>query len=386
MKNEFDIIIAGAGMVGLSLAIDLARAGLSVAVLEKTTLSAQLEPEFDGRVCAISLGSQRILEDIGAWENMSAYAEPILDIRVTDWATPFFLHFDHNEVGDEPVGFIIENRYIRHGLQQTAATLPNLKIIDNFAIESIAQTPCKISINEEITAKLLIGADGRGSQVRELAGIEKTSWGYKQTAIVCTIEHELPHYGLAQERFLPAGPFAVLPMQGNKSSLVWVEPDDRVAIYMELEETEFLQEISQRVGKYLGKITSSSQRFSYPLSLLHAKKYARQRVALIGDAAHGMHPIAGQGVNLGFRDVPVLAELIKRQAALGLDIGGVAILGEYATLRKFDTITMLATMDLLNRLFSNNLLPIRAARDIGLWAVGKMPPLKRFFMRRAMGI
>ena len=385
MKNKFDIIIAGAGMVGLSLATSLARAGLSVAVLEKTSLSSQLEPEFDGRVCAISLGSQRILEDMGAWENMSAYAEPILDIRVTDGATPFFLHFDHNEVGDEPVGFIIENRYIRYGLQQTAATLPNLKIIDNFAIESIAQTPYKISINEEITAKLLIGADGRGSQVRELAGIEKTTWGYKQTAIVCTIEHELPHYGLAQERFLPAGPFAVLPMQGNKSSLVWVEPDDRVSVYMELEEPEFLQEISQRVGKYLGKITSSSQRFSYPLSLLHAKQYARQRVALIGDAAHGMHPIAGQGVNLGFRDVPVLAELIKRQAALGLDIGGVAILGEYAKLRRFDTITMLATMDLLNRLFSNNLLPIRAARDIGLWAVSKTPPLKRFFMRRAMG-
>ena len=429
MTEKFDIIIAGAGMVGLGLATSLARAGLKVCVLEKTSMPAQLEPEFDGRVCAISLGSQRILEDIGAWENMKDYAEPILDIRVTDGETPFFLHFDHTEVGDEPVGFIIENRYIRHGLQQTAATLPNLKIIDNFAIKSIETTPCKISINrlacnlgfatneedlsdeaiqnnnkgwiasasprndestreynEEITAKLLIGADGRGSQIRELTGIGKTTWGYKQTAIVCTIEHELPHCGLAQERFLPAGPFAVLPMQGNKSSLVWVEPDERVGVYMELEEPEFLQEISQRVGKYLGKITGASSRFSYPLSLLHAKQYVGERVALIGDAAHGMHPIAGQGVNLGFRDVPVLAELIKRQAALGLDIGGVALTQEYAKLRRFDTITMLGTMDLLNRLFSNNLLPIRAARDIGLWAVGKMPPLKRFFMRQAMGI
>ena len=147
MTEKFDIIIAGAGMVGLGLATSLARAGLKVCVLEKTSMPAQLEPEFDGRVCAISLGSQRILEDIGAWENMKDYAEPILDIRVTDGETPFFLHFDHTEVGDEPVGFIIENRYIRHGLQQTAATLPNLKIIDNFAIKSIETTPCKISIN-----------------------------------------------------------------------------------------------------------------------------------------------------------------------------------------------------------------------------------------------
>jgi 2-octaprenyl-6-methoxyphenol hydroxylase len=191
---------------------------------------------------------------------------------------------------------------------------------------------------------------------------------------------------LAQERFLPAGPFAVLPMTGNRSSLVWAEPTDQANVYLELPEEEFLQEISERVGGYLGKIISSDTRFSYPLSLLHAKKYTAERVVLIGDAAHGMHPIAGQGVNLGFRDVAVLSALISKNFVLGLDIGGAGLLSEYESLRKCDSIIMLAGMDILNRLFCNNTLPVRAARDVGLWAVGKMPPLKRFFMRHAMGL
>lgn len=388
--KNYDVIIAGAGMVGLTLALSLARAGLQVAVIEKTTMPEQLETNFDGRVCAISLGSQRVLDDAGAWEFMRENAEPILDIRVTDGATPFFLHYDHEEVGDEPFGFIIENRHTRYGLQKAAGNLPNLQIIDGFAIKTMKNDAAGASIiaenGEILTARLIIGADGRGSQIRELAGIEKTAWDYAQTAIVCTITHELPHDGLAQERFLPAGPFAVLPMTGNRSSLVWVEPEDRASVYLELPEEEFLQEISERVGGYLGKIISSEMRFSYPLSLLHAKKYTAERVVLIGDAAHGMHPIAGQGVNLGFRDVAVLSALISKNFALGLDIGGAGLLAEYESLRKCDSIIMLAGMDILNRLFCNNYLPVRAARDVGLWAVGKMPPLKRFFMRHAMGL
>jgi len=389
-QQKYDVIIAGAGMVGLTLALSLARAGLQVAVVEKTTMPEQLDAKFDGRVSAISLGSQRVLDDAGAWEFMREFAEPILDIRVTDGATPFFLHYDHEEVGDEPFGFIVENRHTRYGLQKAAENLPNLRIIDSFFIKTMKNDAAGASIiaenGEILTARLIIGADGRGSQIRELAGIEKTAWDYAQTAIVCTITHELPHDGLAQERFLPAGPFAVLPMTGNRSSLVWVEPEDRASIYVELPEEEFLQEISERVGGYLGKIISSDTRFSYPLSLLHAKKYTAERVVLIGDAAHGMHPIAGQGVNLGFRDVAVLSALISKNFALGLDIGGAGLLREYESLRKFDSIIMLAGMDILNRLFCNNYLPVRAARDLGLWAVGKMPPLKRFFMRHAMGL
>lgn len=390
MSKNYDVIIVGAGLVGMSMALALARVGLNVSVIEKTNINTQFEPEFDGRVSAIALGSQRILNDIGAWEFMQAHAEPILDIRVTDGATPFFLHYDHNEIGDDPFGYIIENRYIRHGLHQAAARLKNLTLVDNFTIKTLVQTAHNATItginNETLQANLLIAADGKVSQARELAGIGVTTWDYGQTAIVCTIEHTLPHHGLAQERFFPVGPFAVLPMLNNKSSLVWVEPNDRVKLYLELSEEEFTQEIIQRVGGYLGDIKTIGRRFSYPLSLLHAKKYVAQRMAVIGDAAHGMHPIAGQGVNLGFRDVAVLAELISKQYSLGLDIGGEDILANYASLRNFDNVSMLAITDILNRLFSNNIIPLRAARDIGLWTIGKLPIVKKLFMQHAMGI
>ncbi len=391
MTERYDTIIVGAGLVGMSMALALARIGVRVALLEKTSIKTQLTPEFDGRVSAIALGSKRILDKIGAWELMSAHAEPILDIRVSEGKTPFFLHYDHSEIGNEPFGYIVENRYIRHGLYQALSKLDNITLIDNFSIKSLEQNNENIRIHSTddniITASLLIAADGRVSQARELAGIGVTNWDYGQTAIVCTIEHELPHNGLAQEKFFPIGPFAVLPMQKNRSSLVWVEPNDRVQIYLELPEEEFIQEISERVGGYLGKITGTvGKRFSYPLSLLHAKKYTGKRIAIIGDAAHGMHPIAGQGVNIGFRDVAKLAELIEQKHSLGLDIGSDELLARYAELRNFDNISMLAITDILNRLFSNNILPLRLARDIGLWTVGKLPPLKKIFMRHAMGL
>ncbi len=390
MNKKFDAIIVGGGLVGMSMAVALARAGINIAVIEKTKIDTLFDPRFDGRVSAIALGSKYILDDIGAWEYMQPHAEPILDIRVTEGATPFFLHYDHKEVGDEPFGFIVENRYIRYGLHRAAESLKNLTLIDNYSIKDMVQESDDVTITasdgKTLRSNLLIAADGKISQARDLAGIKTTSWEYNQTAIVCTIEHSLPHHGLAQERFFPIGPFAVLPMQNNRSSLVWVEPNDRVGIYMELPEDEFVQEIAERVGSYLGDIKVVGNRFSYPLLLLHARKYTAQRFALIGDAAHGMHPIAGQGVNLGFRDVDVLAKLIIKQHSLGLDIGAESLLAEYASLRNFDNVLMLAATDLLNRLFSNNILPIRAARNIGLWAVVNMPPLKKIFMRHAMGL
>lgn len=386
-------------MVGTAFALSAARSGLPLAILEKTALKTQIEPEFDGRVCAISLGSKRILEEIGAWQHMYEYAEPILDIRVTDGLSPFFLHYDHEELGDEaggaPFGYILENRHIRMGLHTAAAGLNNITYLDSFNVKSIEHSQKEVRIfsdsGEGISTRLLVGADGRNSQIRELAGIGKTTWSYHQTAIVCTIEHELTHQGLAQERFFTAGPFAVLPMTDDengkhRSSLVWVEPTERCDIYLELPEDEFLQEIGERVGNRLGKITSSYKRFSYPLSLLHAKKYTSDKIVLIGDAAHGMHPIAGQGVNLGLRDAAQLANIVVRQAYCAMDITSQSALAEYAKLRAADTVIMLATMDILTRLFSNNIIPIRAARDAGLWAVGRMPPLKRFFMRHAMGL
>lgn len=388
--ENYDVIIVGAGMVGMSMAIALARVGLNIAIIEKYNIDTHFEEKFDGRVSAIALGSKHILDNIGVWEFMSEHAEPIWDIRVTDGTTPFFLHYDHTEVGSNPFGYIVENRYIRHALHQAAASHKNIKLIDNFSVEDLNQTEYNATItgkdNETLSARLIIAADGRISQVRTMAGIGTTTWNYGQTAIVTTIEHSLAHNGLAQERFFPIGPFAVLPMTGNRSSLVWVEPDDRVKLYLELPEDEFVQEISERVGDYLGDIRTIGGRFSYPLSMLHAKKYASMRVAVIGDAAHGMHPIAGQGVNLGFRDVAALSELITKQYNLGLDIGGEDVLANYDNLRKFDNISMLAITDILNRLFSNNILPIRVVRDIGLWTVGRLPIVKKLFMKHAMGV
>ena len=392
IQRDYDVAIVGGGMVGMSLAIGCARLGLQVAVIDRDQLSSQLEAAYDGRVSAVARGSALILEHIGAWQEMVAYGEPILDIRVSDDHAPVFLHYDHREVGDEPFGHILENRHIRRVLHEVAAGCANLHLLETSSV-STCMTNTQHAVltlagqhSGELHARLLVAADGKHSQVRGMMGIDTTSWNYDQTAIVTTIDHEKPHYGLAQERFLPAGPFAVLPMQGQRSSLVWVEPQDRAPVYMALDDDEFIQEISERVGGYLGRITAVSHRHTYPLSLMHARRYTGDRFALAGDAAHGMHPIAGQGVNLGFRDVGVLLELIEQQHKLGLDIGGAALLAHYERWRAFDNVTMLAATDLINRLFSNNVIPLQAARRVGLWMVGQMPPVKRFFMRHAMGL
>jgi len=390
MNIQTDIIITGGGMVGMSMAVALARAGLRITVIEKTSLPTQLEPSFDGRVSALALGSVRLLEAIGTWEDMKPHAEPIQDIRVSDGEAPFFLHYDHKEVGSDPFGYIVENRYIRHALQKAANALSNITVIEKADITGFTADSAKATVTlatgQQIEAALVLAADGKFSALRNFAGISALTRDYHQTAIVATIAHELPHNGLAQERFLPAGPFAVLPMTGQRSSLVWVEPEDRVSIYMELSNEECEQEITERVGGYLGKITLAGKRFAYPLSLMHANHYISTRLALIGDAAHAIHPIAGQGVNLGFRDVAVLEELIRKQHALGLDIGTDALLEHYQRWRRFDNVTMLSVTDGLNQLFGFNSLPIKTARRLGMWGVGKMPFLKKFFMAHAMGL
>lgn len=377
-------------MVGMSFAVALARAGLSVAVVDKAKMQAQLEPSFDGRVSAISFGSKCILDGIGVWKAIAPEAQPILDIRVSDGQMPFFLHYDHHDIGDSPLGYIVENRHIRHSLQGALAESPTLVAFDGAALASFERDESGVTVRldggQVLRCKLLVAADGKFSSVRQQAGIGSVDWKYEQTAIVCTIGHELAHHGLAQERFLPAGPFAVLPLTQNRSSLVWVEPQDRASVYLELDEAEFVQEIEERVGGYLGKIHTLGARFSYPLSLMHAKHYTGYRLALIGDAAHAIHPIAGQGVNLGFRDVAVLSQLVIERFRLGLDIGAPDVLAGYQRWRRFDNVAMLAVTDGLNRLFGFKLLPVQLARGLGLWAVGKMPPLKRFFMRHAMGL
>ena len=384
-----EIAIVGGGMVGLAQGIALAEQGISVVVIDREDPSKIVAQDFDGRVSAIAWKSVQLLKDVDAWQYIAPFAQPINDIRVSDNKSSLFTHFDHKEIGDEPFGFIVENRHTRAGLYKRAAQIRKLKLLAPYEIVDVDFKNRVIKTNRApmtINYQMLIGADGKFSKMRELAGIEVYERSYKQTGIVCTIEHEFSHGGLAHEKFLPAGPFAVLPMQGNRSSLVWTEPTELAHIYMEMSDADFLHEIYKRCD-YLGKIklVNSNQKgcWSYPLSLLHAQKYTAKNFALIGDAAHSIHPIAGQGVNLGFRDVIELTRLIMASRKLGLQAG--SALPEYERNRRFDNSMMIAATDILNRLFSNNILPLRLARDMGLGVVNEISPLKRLFMKYASG-
>jgi len=385
-----DIIIGGGGMVGMCMAVALARVGISVMLIEKTPLPTQVEPTFDGRVSAIARGSMLFLEKIGVWELIAPHAEPIVDIRVSDGDSNFFAHYSNKDIDDVPFGYIVENRHIRDALQRSAIALSTLTLLDNTTIESTEcdeqKASVKLADGSIVEAALLIATDGRHSALREMMGIKTLHKDYAQTAIVCTIAHTLPHEGLAQERFLPAGPFAVLPMSGNRSSLVWVEPKDRAPLYLELSDAELVQEITERVGDYLGEISLVGGRFSYPLSVTHATRYTDARFALMGDAAHGIHPIAGQGVNLGFRDASAMEELIRNAHALGHDIGSVSLLAHYERWRRFNNVAMIGVTHGLNQLFCSSLIPIKWARGLGLWVVQHAPPLKKLFMKHAMGL
>ena len=384
-NNNSQIVIIGGGLVGLSQAIAFAVEGVEVTVVDREVADTVLQPEFDGRTSAIAWKSYKLLNKIGVWQYIAEHAEPIKDIRVSEFGSSLFLHFDHEEIGNEPFGFIVENRHTRYALYKRAAELAHLKIIAPAELVELIGDRQQVKVKEgdkllHINYHLLIGADGKNSQVRELAGIKTKGRPYNQTAIVCTIEHEKPHMGLAHEYFLPAGPFAVLPMRGNMSSLVWTEPSELAPLYIRMTDEEFDAEISKRVT-HLGKVKSMPGKWSYPLGLLHAQKYVLGNIVLVGDAAHGIHPIAGQGVNLGFRDIELLTDIIVESKKLGLPLN----LARYEKARRHDNLMMIQATDKINRLFSNNILPLKLVRDAGLGLVNEIAPLRRLFMKYASG-
>jgi 2-octaprenyl-6-methoxyphenol hydroxylase len=385
---QADVLIVGGGMVGLTLATAMASGGMTSAVVDRTAPDAMLEAVFDGRTVAIAHGSQCLLETIGLWAAMAPAAEPILDIRVSDGGSPLFLHYDHHDVGDHPLGYIIENRNVRRALFGALSDRPA-------RIADLARDPegvtATLDDGRRIAAGLVVGADGRNSWTRRQAGIRVSEWSYEQTGLVCTVAHRRPHRGIAHERFLPAGPFAILPMTddpdaGHRSSIVWTERGDLAPALLALDDTEFTAELARRFGDFYGGLTVVGPRWSYPLGLLHAERYLDHRLVLVGDAAHAIHPIAGQGLNLGLRDVAALAEVLVDARRLGLDLGSAATLERYQRWRRFDNVALAMAMDGLNRLFSNDLGPVRLARDLGLAAVNRLVPLKRLFMRHAMGV
>ncbi|MGE5146461.1 MAG: UbiH/UbiF/VisC/COQ6 family ubiquinone biosynthesis hydroxylase [Candidatus Eiseniibacteriota bacterium] len=398
---DADVLVIGGGMVGLTLAVALGGAGLEVVVVDRADPKSQVAAAFDGRTSAIAHGSKRALEAIDLWPAMAPDAEPILDIRVSDGASPLFLHYDHREVGDAPLGYIIENRATRHALFFRVGNLDGVTLKAPMSVASLeakaGAVEAVLGDGTTVRASLAVGADGPRSWVRRQAGIALAEWRYKQTGIVCTMAHERPHRGIAHERFLPAGPFAVLPMTDDasvaagrlgrfRSSIVWTEREDLAPAMLALDDAAFSDELAARFGDYYGTVRVAGPRWSYPLALHHAESYVAPRLALIGDAAHLIHPIAGQGLNLGLRDVAALAEALIDAARLGLDIGGADVLQRYQRWRRFDNTVLIAATDGLNRLFSNDVPAVRLVRDLGLGAVNRVPPVKRFFMRHAMGV
>ena len=390
---DTDVIVGGGGMVGMALALALAQGGLDVVVADPMPASAALDIGFDGRVSALSYSSIRMLEALGVWDELAPGAQPILDILVTDASlgrapAPFSLHFDHHEIG-RPMGCIAENRHIRRALHGTVARSKNISLRTPAALVDLAADSSGITAtltgDTHIRARLAVAADGRESPMRERMGLGVIAWSYPQMGIVATVHHERPHNGTAYEHFLPSGPFAILPMTGNRASLVWTEREDLASDMLKLPEDAFNAEIARRFGAHLGATQAEGPRWSYPLRFHLARSYVKPRFALAGDAAHGIHPIAGQGLNLGFKDAAALAEVAIDAARLGLDIGGLDVLKRYERWRRFDSFTLAASTDALNRLFSNDIAPLRIARDMGMGLVDGIGPLRRFFMRHAGG-
>ncbi|KAA0682757.1 UbiH/UbiF/VisC/COQ6 family ubiquinone biosynthesis hydroxylase [Roseomonas genomospecies 6] len=389
-----EVVVLGGGLAGLSMAAALATAGVPVVCIDRDSPDRQAGDDFDIRTTAVAYASMKVLEGAGVWKHMEPCAGPILDIRVADQFSPLFVHYDHKDLTwdgkNQPFGWILDNKDMRRALFARAKELPGLHHLAPAQAVSIERNrsgaTVKLADGRVVKARLVVGADGRRSLARESAGIKLRTWAYDQSAIICTIRHSEPHNGVAVEHFLPNGPFAVLPMTENRSSIVWSEKRSLVDMYLKLPEDQFIDELTRRSGGYLGDIELLTRRDAWPLSVLLAERFIAERVALIGEAAHAIHPIAGQGLNLGLRDVAALAEVIVDAHRLGLDVGSPEVLARFQRWRRFDTVLLAAVCDGLVHLFSNNIPPIKLARDVGMAVVNRLPPLKRFFMRHAMGV
>lgn len=393
MNTDVDILIAGGGLNGPTLALALAGAGLRVAIADPRPAGARAEAGFDGRAYALAIASQRLLSTLGLWEGLAANSQPILQVKASqgdpgEGAGPFFLHFDSAEIEEGPVGHMLEDRFLYRALiEAMAGRVTHLSGLSVTAQAAAAgHVAATLSDGRVLRARLLVGADGRGSGVAARAGIARRGWDYGQTALVAALDHERPHHGIAQQYFMPTGPLAILPLPGNRSSVVWSETHAHAALIAAMDDDAFLEVLRPRFGDFLGRISLAGQRFSYPLGLSLAERYVAPRIALVGDAAHGVHPVAGQGLNLGLRDVAALAEVLVEAARRGEDIGAPLVLERYQGWRRFDATGLALGMDAVNRLFGARNPAIRAARGLGMGAISAVPGLRRGLMRQAAGL
>ncbi|MCF2906241.1 UbiH/UbiF/VisC/COQ6 family ubiquinone biosynthesis hydroxylase [Octadecabacter sp. CECT 8868] len=391
MNRNTDIIIVGGGLNGPILALALAQIGLHCTVIDTLPTQERALSDFDGRSYALALASMRLLRAIGLWDGLKEHAQPMLEIKVTDGTAgngpaPWMMHFDHAEIEEGPMGYMCEDRYLRQTILAAMDAEDRITQISGDTVIAQSGGTVTLASGDEVTGKLIVGADGRKSGTAERAGIKRDGWDYGQTAIVCAVGHDKPHSGIAHQFFMPNGPLAILPLTGNRCSIVWSETHARAAEIMALDDDEFLSALRPAFGSFLGEISVIGKRFSYPLNLTLAKRFIADRIALIGDAAHGVHPIAGQGLNAGLRDVAVLVDVLRDGKMRGEDIGSPAVLARYEQWRRFDTTTLAAATDTFNKLFSNDNPLLRAARDIGMGIVNSSPNLRRRFIREAAGL
>lgn len=393
-KNQTcDIVIAGAGYVGLATAVAIVTAAphLKVTIVDGAPEGVWKK---DGRSSAVAAAACRMLQRLDCWDAMAPHAQPINEMIVTDSRTsdpvrPVFLTFGGETEPGEPFAHMLPNTAMNGALRKRAAKL-GVTLAEGVSVDGFDRDDGGVTVNlgdgRAIRARLLIAADGVRSRLRTFAGIKTVEFDYGQSGIVCTVAHERPHNGRAEEHFLPAGPFAILPLTGNRSSLVWTERTTDAERLVKSDPLVFETELEHRFGLKLGELTVETEPRAWPLKLVLARDFVRPRFALAGDAAHGIHPIAGQGLNMGYKDAAALAETIVEADRLGQDIGALDVLERYQQWRRFDTVQMGMTTDILNRMFSNDFAPLRAMRDIGLGMVDRLPPLKRFFIGQASGL
>ncbi len=394
MSKTCDLVIVGGGLNGCAMALAAVQAGLTSTVIDALPETTRSDPEFDGRSYALALGSQRLLAALGLWEALEADAQPILDIKVTDGRpgegpAPLFLHFDHAEIEEGPMGYLVEDRHLRRVLLEALAGHSGITHLAGETVvaqETDGTATVHLASGATVTGRVLIGSDGVRSGSATRAGITRTGWSYGQTALVCAIAHDRPHNGTAHQFFMPSGPLAILPLTGNRASIVWTESDARAAEIQALGDAEYLDVLRPRFGDFLGEISLAGARFTYPLMLSIANSFIAPRLALIGDAAHRVHPIAGQGLNAGLRDVAALAEVLADARRRGEDIASPLVLQRYQRWRRFDTTTLAIATDGFNRLFSNDNTLLRGLRDLGLGLVNALPGARRGFIREAAGL